>query len=46
MKTVKVDNKIYAKTIQFGNRKKLTVFKNKKKYTRKLKHQSLDSLKD
>jgi hypothetical protein len=35
MKTVKVDNKTYAKTMAFGNRKMLTIFRNKKKYDRK-----------
>ena len=35
MKTVKVDNKTYAKTLAFGNQKLLSIFKNKKKYNRK-----------
>ena len=32
---IKVDGKVFAKTLQFGNRKKKVVFKNKKAYNRK-----------
>ena len=42
MKTnlVKVEGKVYAKTLTFGNQKAKTVFKNRKKYDRnKDKHQ-------
>ena len=34
-KTVKVDGKVYAKTMQFGNVQMLNIFKNKKRYDRK-----------
>lgn len=34
-KTIKVDGRVYAKTLQFGNRNQKTVFKNKKAYSRK-----------
>ena len=40
MKTVKVDNKTYAKTMAFGNQKLLTIFKNRKKYNRN-KHKQI-----
>lgn len=33
--TIKVDGKVFQKTLQFGNRKKKVVFKNKKAYNRK-----------
>ena len=32
---VKVDGKVYAKSLRFGNRKQRTVFKDKSKYDRK-----------
>jgi len=39
MKTIKVNDKVYAKTMLFGNQKSLTIFKNKNKYDRKLNKQ-------
>ena len=32
---VKVDGKVYAKSLRFGNRKQKSVFKDKSKYDRK-----------
>jgi hypothetical protein len=32
---IKIDNKVFAKTMAFGNRKAQTVHKNRKKYDRK-----------
>ena len=41
-KTVKVDGKVFAKTMQFGNVRELNVFKNKKKYDRKKLNKPVD----
>ena len=35
MKTIKVDNKTYTKTMTFGNQKLQNIAKNKKKYNRR-----------
>jgi len=37
-RTIRVDGKLYQKSIQFGNRKLQNVSRNRKQYTRKSKH--------
>ena len=39
---IKIDGKVYAKTIAFGNRKAKSVFKNRKKYDRRKSKSGLE----
>jgi hypothetical protein len=34
-RTIRIEDKVFAKTLRFGNQKVLTIFRNKKKYNRK-----------
>ena len=40
MKTIKVDGRSYAKTLQFGNRNTRIMYKSLKTYNRKVKHKT------